>query len=181
MKRLIGNCSLNNVTLGACPSRLIGAKLLTGGLALALAFTFGCGRKATYKTRDGEVTVDRDGKQATIEATTKDGKVKFSAGQSVALPADFPKDVPIYQGATVRMAGSQGKGMIAMLVVSASSADAAKYYQDELKNQGWEIENTVNTADVAVLSAKKEQRRCTVSITKDKEGTMVNVVVEQGG
>ena len=162
-------------------TRSIAAKTLMSALIAGLALTFGCGRKATYQTKDGEVTVDRDGKQTTIEATSKEGNVKVSAGQNVALPADFPKDVPIYKGATVKMAGSQGKGMMAMLVISAAQADAAKYYQDELKNQGWEIENSVNTGEVVVLSAKKDQRRCNVSIAKDKDGTMVSLVVEQGG
>jgi hypothetical protein len=35
--------------------------------------------------------------------------------------------------------------------------------------------------DVPVLGARKEKRRCTVSIAKDKEGTMVNLLVERNG
>ena len=62
----------------------------------------GCGKdEQTYKTADGQVTVKQDGKAVTFEATGPDGaRITAAAGdEGVAIPAGFPKDVPILDGA----------------------------------------------------------------------------------
>ena len=67
-------------------------------LTVFVAFSFGCGKsEQTYKTADGEVKVKQKSGEVTYESTGKDGeKLTMAAGdKGVALPADFPKDVPI--------------------------------------------------------------------------------------
>ena len=157
-------------------------KKLSIPLALLVAVTFGCGKSSTYKTRDGEVTVDKQNKQVTFEGKTKEGDVKVAASESgVALPDNFPKDVPIYKGAVVKVASTQGKTMMVHMAVSASVADALKYYQDQLKDQGWEIQSTMNMGEGSMLSAKKADRQCTAMVLKDNKGTMVQLTVTQPG
>ena len=151
-------------------------------LALLMAATFGCGKSQTYKTRDGEVTVDKKAGQVTFEGKTKDGDVKVAASEhGVALPDNFPKDVPIYKGALVKIASTQGKTMLVHLAVSASVDEALKYYQDQLKDQGWEIQSTMNMGEGSMLSAKKAERQCSAMVLKDKKGTMVQLTVTQPG
>ena len=134
-------------------------------LTVLFAFAFGCGKsEKTYKTADGKV------------------KVKMATGdKGVALPDNFPKDVPILKGATVKIAMTQGKQMVVHLLVSGSVADAAKYYTDELKGQGWEIETTMNMGESSMLSAKKDKRQCTVVAAKESDGTLVQLSVSQEG
>ncbi len=157
------------------------AKPFAGLLAVSLALACGCGQKATYQTKEGEVKIDQKAGQTTYEATTKDGKLKVSAGQAgVALPDGFPKDVPIYKGATVSMAMSQGKQMVVHLTVSASPADGIKYYQDELKANGWAIESTMNMGEMSMVNAKKEQRKCAVVAHKQDKGSWIQLAVEPG-
>ena len=63
----------------------------------------GCGKSSSYKTKDGEVKVDKKNGHVTFESKTKDGNVTISASKNgVALPDGFPKDVPIYKGATCK-------------------------------------------------------------------------------
>jgi hypothetical protein len=157
-------------------------KKLTITLALLAAITFGCGKSSTYKTRDGEVTVDKSAGQVTFEGKTKEGNVKVAASETgVALPDNFPKDVPIYKGAVVKVASTQGKAMMVHMEVPASVPDALKFYQDQLKDQGWEIESTMNMGEGSMLSAKKTDRQCTAMVLKQDKGTVVQLTVTQPG
>ena len=155
-------------------------KKLTITLALMAAVTFGCGKKSTYTTKDGEVTVDKKGGQVTFEGKSKDGNVKISANESgVALPDDFPKDLPIYKGAVVKVASTQGKTMMVNLQVSAPMAEVFKYYQDQLKEQGWEIETTMSLGEGNMLAAKKADRKCSAMVMKEGSGSIVTLTVTE--
>ena len=150
-------------------------------VALA-AITFGCGKSSTYKTKDGEVTVDKSAGKVTFEGTSKDGKVTISTSKNgVALPDNFPKDVPIYKGAVVQVASTQGKTMMVHFTVDAAAGDALKYYQDELKSQGWQIDSTMNMGEGSMLIAKKGDRQCSALVMKQDRGAMVQLSVTQQG
>jgi len=155
-------------------------KKLTILLTVLAAIGSGCGKKTTYSTKDGEVTVDKKGDQVTIES--KDGKATFTANdKGVALPDKFPKDVPIYKGAVVKVSTTQGKAIMVQMEAQASAADVLKFYQDQLKQQGWEIESTMNTGDTSMLSAKKAGRQCTAVVLKGDKATVVQLTVTQEG
>ena len=56
--------------------------------------------------------------------------------------------------------------------VPAPAAELVKFYQDQLKEKGWEIQSTANMGDGSMLSAKKEGRQCTALVIKqDKDET----------
>ena len=157
-------------------------KKLTITLALLAAVAFGCGKSSTYKTGDGEVTVDKKGGQVTYEGKSKEGSIKISANESgVALPDDFPKDVPIYKNAVVKVASTQGKAMMVSMVSPASVADILKYYQEQLKDQGWEIQSTMNIGEGSMISAKKANRQCSAMVLKQDKDTMIQLTVMQEG
>lgn len=150
-------------------------------LAILAGLAAGCGKsEKTYKTGEGQVTVKENGDQIAYEGTTKEGKFKMSVGEKgVALPDDFPKDVPIMKGATVKAAMTQGPQTIVHLHVANSIADAAKFYQDELKLNGWTIENSMNMGDTSMVTAKKGNRQCNAVATKEGEGALVQLAVVQ--
>jgi hypothetical protein len=153
-------------------------------LTVLVAFSFGCGKsEKTYKTPEGEVKVKQKSGEVTYEATGKDGeKVTVASGdKGIALPADFPKDVPIIKGATVKVAMTRDKQMMVHLYVAGPVADAAKFYSDELKSQGWAIESTIAAGDVSMLSAKKGNRQCSVTAAKEGDGTLVQLAIAQEG
>lgn len=166
----------------SAPTMAFFSRLMTVALAILLTASFGCGRKTTHKTQDGEVTIDQKSGQVTYEGTSKEGKVKIASSENgVSLPDNFPKDVPIYQGATVQMAVTQGNTMVVHLQTTASVADGLKYYQNALKEQGWAIETTMNMGDSSMLSAKKEKRQCAIVIHKQDKGSLIQVSIEDKG
>ena len=120
------------------------------------------------------------GDTTTLTMNDKGEKVNIvaaSGDKSVALPEKFPSDVPIMPGATVKMAMSVGENLSVNFSVSSSQADAVKFYQDNLKTKGWEIEATMNMGEATMISAKKGNRECAISVLKDSSGTFVQVVV----
>ena len=126
------------------------------------AFSFGCGKsEKTSKT----------GERATAA----------NADKSVALPADFPRDVPILRDATVKIVMSQGERTVVHLYTSAPPADAAKFYDVELKRLGWKVESTTNTGEMFVVSAKKGKTVCGVTVTKEGRRTLVRMAISQSG
>src|SRR5882724_11351513 len=79
-----------------------------GMCATVLAITgSGCKKSSTYSTRDGSVTLEQKDKDvSSMTFTGKDGqKVVMDVGNG-KVPADYPKDVPVYDGAKVILSQS---------------------------------------------------------------------------
>ncbi len=150
---------------------------LLGGL-VAMALLGGCGKKEqNIAVPGGSAKVSQQGGSTTVEVSSQGEKVKVTASdKGVALPDKFPSDVPIMPGAIVKMAASSAGGLTVNYSVSASQADALKFYQDNLKAKGWEIEATMTMGDAAMLSAKKDKRECVVNVAKDGSGSVVQLM-----
>jgi hypothetical protein len=131
-------------------------------LMVLVALSFGCGKSETTHGTRG--------------VTPKDAGEK-----SAELPADFPRDVPILQGATVKVVMSQGKRTVVHLYTSNSIADAAKFYNTEFRAQGWRIETAENTREMSVVSAKKGKILCGVTVSKEGKRTLVRLAVSEEG
>jgi hypothetical protein len=149
----------------------------------SLALASGCGKKEkSVSTPDGKVTVTQQGSGATMEVTTKDGKATVTANEKgVALPANFPNDVPIMGGATVTMAMESGGNLSVHLRTTAPVAEAATFYENGLRAQGWEIEATMKMGDSTMVAAKKGKRDCAVTVAKDSGGSIVQLTVPREG
>jgi hypothetical protein len=148
------------------------------GGVITLALLGGCGKKEqNVVVPGGSAKVTQQGSTTTVEVSSQGEKLKVTASdKGVALPDKFPADVPIMPGATIKMAASSGDGLTVNFSVAASQADALKYYQDNLKAKGWEIEATMAMGDAAMLSAKKDKRECVVNVAKDGSGSMVQLM-----
>ena len=149
-------------------------------LALSLVALSGCGDGDQAK--EGEVKIKETGDKVVYEVAGKDGeKVTVAASeQGVSLPADFPKDVAIIQGATVKVAMAQGDQLIVHLSVPGAATSAAKFYEEALKAQGWAIETTMNMDGMSMVVAKKDNRQCSVTASAEGEGTLVQLAISQG-
>jgi hypothetical protein len=147
-------------------------------LAVVLSLCYGCSRSTTIDSDEGKVTVTEKGDQAAVEIETKEGKAKIAASEGgVALPDNFPKDVPIYSGATVKATYTAGEAMVVVLKTGATIADATKFYQDELKSNGWTIQATMNLGEGSMLQATKGERQCTITTGKDEDQTAISISV----
>ena len=148
-----------------------------------LAFASGCGKdEKTISTPRGEVRITQKGGGASMEMVTKDGKVNITSNEKgVALPDNFPKDVPIIKGGVVTMAMASGEHLSVHLRAPSPVAETAKYYEDSLKAQGWQIEATMNMGESMMVSAKKGRRECAVTAVKDGNGSVVQLMVPREG
>ena len=134
-------------------------------LAFAVALSFGCG-----KTERGPAA-----------ESAQETPTKHAGARIVDLPSDFPRDVPVLKGATVRVAMSQGNRMVVHLYTSSPVAEAAKFYNEALKGEGWQIESSTIASDMSTLSARKGKSLCGVTVSKEGRGTLVRLAVSAAG
>jgi hypothetical protein len=134
-------------------------RLAVAALMALVASSFGCGKE---KPRD----------------TAAKSAAKSAADRSIALPAEFPRDVPILENATLKAAVSNGDRMVVQLYTVSSIKEAIDFYNAALKREGWTIESAPpTTGDMFVISAKKGQTRCAVTIAKDGKGTLIRLAI----
>jgi major membrane immunogen (membrane-anchored lipoprotein) len=126
----------------------------------ALVLASGCGRD-----------------EARVAVNTKDAKITVAGGNaSVALPDNFPKDLPIMPGGSVKGVIKAGEATSIQMVVSASPQEVAKYYQDSLNGQGWKVENTIAAGKVTMFTAVKDTRQASFQIG-DNDGKNAAVMI----
>jgi hypothetical protein len=153
-------------------SRVCFALLLAGVLTAG-----GCGDSKTYAGPNGEkVTVNKDGGSVEINATGKNGeKVQFSAN-GLALPEDFPKDVPVYPDAKVLSSVKAKEGTMITLQTPVEAEKVEEFYAKELKDKGWTTETTVALPQGKTFVNKIGKRTLSVSVNKG-DNTMIMMVV----
>jgi hypothetical protein len=172
---------MNTIHLSVC--RFAGALALAGVLAMAAP---GCGKAVEEITETaiesgmpggGNVEIDQDGETFSIQSSTEDGgAIDLQAGDSVALPADFPSDIPVPDGVTwnlVQNAQIEGKASItAQGMLKTPLADVAAFVKKEAEGQGWTTEQSFQQAgQMEMLTFKKDERMLHATITDTGDGT----------
>ena len=141
------------------PPNLSGRELVALALIVIVTFSFGCDK------------VERAPEEA-AKATAG------SAGnKSVALPDEFPKDVPLLKNATLKASVSTGDRMIVQLHTASSIREAENFYLTALKNEGWTVAEPSNSGDMTIVSAKKGNTLCSVTIASEAKGTLIRLAI----
>lgn len=128
-------------------------------LALLLLAGTGCGKQ--------EVTIN------TKNSKGESVQVKAGATGTVALPANFPKDVGIPKNSTVAVSMSQGKDLMVSFRVQGTVEATLAFYQESMKGSGWTLKEPMNMNGSYMLEGKKEKRDCVVMITPSEKGEIV--------
>jgi len=128
-------------------------------LIVVVAFAFGCGKT--------ERTPEKTAKTAAGPTGDK----------SLGLPDAFPKDVPILKGATLKATVSQGDRMIVQLHTTSSIREAENFYVAAFKKEGWTIAEPSNSGDMTIVSAKKGNMLCSVTIASEGKGTLIRLAI----
>ena len=158
------------------PTRLI---LLSAALLLAM----GCGKKDTLTSTTSEgdkVKVTTKGDKSRLEITSKSGeKTVLNVGAGgVELPAGFPKDLPLFPKHAVQASHQNGQDIIVHVVAQAPWTEVAKYYETELKSQGWDIEQNTTMGEGAMISTAKGKVKCMLMFAKaDDKSTNVQFML----
>jgi hypothetical protein len=153
--------------------RPLGALLAAGLLCAGAA----CTRTHTVTTADGKVSYQEKGKDGgTVTVTGKDGQTATMDFNQNRVPADYPKDVPIYTPSKILMAQSipQENARNLMLESPDGIDKIADLYKKGLDSNGWKTESNLTTAQLTMLTSTKDQRQLTLQITDNggKRGVM---------
>ena len=124
-----------------------------------------------------DVKVNSDG---TMDIKTDDGT--FSMGKD--LPKDWPTDVPSYAGATITYSAAanptdtEKAGMALILSTTDDSVTVTKFYEAELKSNGWKITNTMQGGGTTIMTAEKDERQLSLAISESDDQTGITIAVE---
>jgi len=110
-----------------------------------------------------------------MKIATEDGEVEMSTGDSVSLPADFPKDVHVIKGAKVQMAMKVPQGQMVQLQLSQSVKQVASVYDTEMKAQGWTQEAAMDMGEAHSAVYHKDKRQVSLMISKTDDGSEVMI------
>jgi hypothetical protein len=117
--------------------------------------------------------VDVSGDKVTIEG--KDGKSVYTAGKGAAVPENFPKDVYVYEGATIIAAISVPDGFNLAMETSDSADKVLATVKSKMTGFGWKEEMTMNQGNSSIVSYKKGERTAMVNINADKKHTQITL------
>lgn len=151
-------------------------------LAACLLAVSGCSKQSTrtMKTSDGkEVTLSGDDKSASMDVKTADGQKVHLQGsaEGIAIPADFPKDIPVFAKSKLRMASGGGAMHIYGFVLPATPAEGMAYYEKEFAAQGWEAKPHMAMGDSLMLQGGKAGRTFMLTIGPDGKDTYAQLTV----
>ena len=128
-------------------------------LIVLVAFSIGCGKSERAPEKVAK----------TSPAVTGD--------KGIGLPDEFPKDVPILKNATLKATVSQGDRMIVQLHTTSSIREAENFYLTTLRKEGWTVAEPSNSGDMTVVSAKKGNTLCSVTISGEGKGTLIRLAI----
>lgn len=145
-------------------------------LAAATLAAVACNRH-TYNSADGSVTVQQKGKDvSSMKFTGRDGKQVSIDMNGGSLPADYPKDAPVYRDAKVVIAQtiSEKNGRHVMLETSDPAAKVVDYYKKELDVNGWKVDASMDMGGMNMMTASKDNRQLVVQVTGDANKRSIN-------
>lgn len=160
--------------------------LLAAALALGVS---GCGKaqeKITEKAMEqamakdgGKAHVDLAKKQVSIQ--TKDGtKIDVAnGGQSLQVPADFPKDIYIYDKAGVKGSVQDDDGRTLNLTTPDPVEKITAQYKAKMTAAGWTEKSNAAMTGMTMLEYEKAGQDVMVHITRSGDATQIILMVHK--
>lgn len=145
------------------------------GCLMVGAVGVGCGKKQTSETDNGDrVTVEQSGDEMRMTLRNEQGEARsMVTGSNVALPKDFPDDVPVFSQATPVAVMESSDATQVQFEAQPPLDSIVEFYEKQLVAQGWNVETSVNTADGALFVSNKTGRQLSVTIGTDNDGLMI--------
>lgn len=164
---------------------LVGIGLSTVGHFLFSRFGVNLMKKGIEQKTGVSIDMNKGGEGIVYKDKKTGAEVSIGQGK---VPADFPKDFPLYANATLAGNASgmqEGKKGYWLIFTSKDSADAVvSFYEDKLKSSGWSTDETMSLGALTTLKVAKNGLVGTVTITTDeaKKDTsiMVTLAAEDG-
>jgi len=131
------------------------------------------------KTTGIKLENGKNGEKISITNKKTGESVELGEGK---IPANFPKDFPLYPNAAPRgtAIGSEkttGKGFWLLLETSDSLTKVTSYYDEQLEGKGWTIEETNVLGDGSTYKVKKEKLAGNVIISWDQKDAKTTILI----
>jgi len=144
----------------------------------------GCGQKSLTEKQMEKAMGDGMGQDVNVDLSSGEVKIvtedgtSLEVGENVSLPADFPKDVYVIEGKIISaMKNVMGPGHQIMVDTTKSVQEVKEIYEEELAKDKWEIGSTLAMGDIVMLSANKDDRTVSITISIDEEDEDLVVVI----
>ena len=92
------------------------------------------------------------------------------------LPTDFPRDVPLYPGATVRSAGASAMELV-VLETPDPRGKLLTFYTAALPQNGWKLENSYGVSPEDVQGSKG-RRLIGITLVEQHAGTKSTTLIQ---
>jgi hypothetical protein len=148
---------------------------------VAIVAMSGCGFTVEQAVKSGVesatgVKVDTSGDAVTV--TGKDGSSTTVGGKE--LPAGFPSDVPVFEGAitsAMNAKGDKGESFVVGIDAAAAPAEVAAWYKEQLASAGWTVDNSVAMGEGTAIQATKLPNGLTVTVGPGSGEALSNIVL----
>ena len=156
-KVCIAILALSGTSIVACdfsPSEIIGQKVAEAVAEKAIE-----GAAA----RDGQ-KADVDISNGTMTVKTDKGQIAVNTGAAAGLPADFPKDVQLPDGATILLSSTVPEGHSLTLESTTPPADILMKFSASMTAQGWKQTASMDMGGAKMANFEKDTRTANLII-----------------
>ena len=89
-----------------------------------------------------------------------------------------PKDIPIYQPATVQMSQimESGETIMASLTADDDIEKVVQFYKKALPEAGWKVSGEMNMGGTALIQGEKGEKELNVTVNKEQGKTVISLV-----
>jgi len=148
----------------------------------------GCGKKAHEQAAEKmiEAQMAKEGVQAHVDLSgqkvsiqTKDGTTTYAGGKDAKVPGTFPKDVFVYDGATVMAAVTVPGGQNLVLETQDSLDKILTAYKSKMTGADWKEGMSLNQPEQSMLVYKKDNRTASIVIAHATKGSQITITVAE--
>jgi hypothetical protein len=127
------------------------------------------------------VKADVDTSRGKITIKSKHGTSVVSTGKGAVVPENFPKDVYVYEGATIIAAISVPDSFNLNMETSDSADKVMSTIKSKMTGFGWKEETTVNHGKNSMVGYKKGDRTAMVNVNADNKTHISLTATDQKG
>jgi hypothetical protein len=153
----------------------------------AIMVMLGCGEKVEERVAEevmekaiesnisGKAEIDIE--ENSLRVQSQEGEMIMTAGDSVQLPADFPKDIFLYEGADLNTAMEHPEGFNLIFQTKDDPSKVSEAYLDAMQTKRWIKEMSMDMGGRKMMVFKKDDRIANVSIAPAEEMTQIVLTV----
>jgi len=155
-------------------------KFLLIGIIILVAVTLSGCKKAEEKAAE-TVLESATGGQADVDIDNDSMKINtnggsLEVGEGVSLPDGFPSDVYVIDGTIISaMTLAEGESYSVSIRTSQTTAAVKEEYENEFRDEGWEITMDLAMGGGYSMSAEKDNRMVLFGVSTDDDGTKVTL------